>query len=492
MKTVVIIGGGLAGLSSAISLAHKGFQVKLFEKNAHFGGKMRRYQLGTATFDFGPNTITMPEVFERVIRESGADPKDYFTFKRLNTHTRNYFTDGTHLDMTADQNVMKKNLASFGIPSELYDQYLRDISTLYALSKEHFFPRTFASWKDYLSPSLTKALLKVHPFTSLDTFHRKYFTNEKVVQMFNRYATYIGSSPYLSPATFSMIAYLELIQGVYYVEGGNPSIAEGFVRRAEELGVELYSNTEIVQIQVSNKKATGVELADGSQVSCDQLIMNGDLLQVYPELVAEIDRPSFSNKKRDKLEPSISAFVILAALNKRLPSLIHHQVYFSEKYDREFEDLFEKRMYSDEPTIYICNSSYTDHSASPDGDNLFILVNAPALQDYETPIDVEKYKQHIYHVLETVYDLDLAPHITHDQVISPEQIQGDYYAYKGALYGVSANSKKDAFLRPANRAKDIHNLYFVGGSTHPGGGSPMVVLSGLNVANLIHKRQAEE
>ncbi|WYP28121.1 phytoene desaturase family protein [Alkalihalobacillus sp. FSL W8-0930] len=487
MKTVVIIGGGLAGLSSAISLAHKGFQVKLFEKNAHFGGKMRRYQLGTASFDFGPNTITMPEVFNRVIRESGAEPKDYFTFKRLDTHTRNYFTDGTYLDMTADQDVMKQNLASFSIPRESYDRYLKDISTLYALSKEHFFPRTFASWKDYLSPSLTKALLQVHPFTSLDTFHRRYFTNEKVVQMFNRYATYIGSSPYLSPATFSMIAYLELIQGVYYVKGGNPGIAEGFVTRAKELGVELYTNTEVVRIQVSNKKATGVELANGSHVSCDQLIMNGDLLQVYPELVAEKDRPSFSNQKRDKLEPSISAFVILAALNKRLPSLIHHQVYFSEDYQQEFKDLFEKRMYSDQPTIYICNSSYTDHSASPDGDNLFILVNAPALQSHGTARDVEEYKQHIYHVLKTVYGLDLAPHIAQDQVISPKHIQGDYNAYKGALYGVSANTKKNAFLRPANRAKDVINLYFVGGSTHPGGGSPMVVLSGLNVADLINE-----
>ncbi|MFK3937818.1 phytoene desaturase family protein [Alkalihalobacillus sp. NPDC078783] len=490
MKTVVIIGGGLAGLSSAISLAKKGFQVKLFEKNAHFGGKMRRYQLGTASFDFGPNTITMPEVFDRVIRESGADPKDYFTFKRLDTHTRNYFTDGTHLDMTADQEWMKQNLASFGIPAQSYDRYLRDISRLYTLSKEYFFPRTFASWKDYLSPSLSRALLKVHPFTTLDTFHRRYFTNDKVVQMFNRYATYIGSSPYLSPATFSMIAYLELIQGIYYVEGGNPRIAEGFVKRAEELGVELYSNKEVIRIQVSNKKATGVELADGSHVSCDQLIMNGDLLQVYPELVAEKDRPSFSNQKRDQLEPSISAFVILVALNKRLPSLIHHQVYFSEEYLSEFEDLFDTQTLSEHPTIYICNSSYTDRNASPDGDNLFILVNAPAIKDQGTPIDYKAYKQHIYHVLKSTYNLDLVPHISHEQVISPEQIQSDYYAYKGALYGVSANTKKNAFLRPANRAKDVRNLYFVGGSTHPGGGSPMVVLSGLNVASLIHKEQA--
>lgn len=488
MKSVVIIGGGLAGLSSAISLAHKGFQVKLFEKNAHFGGKMRRYQLGTATFDIGPNTITMPEVFERVIRESGADPENYFKFKRLDTHTRNFFTDGSHLDLTANQEEMKENLTSFGIEPEMYDRYLQEITNLYKMSKEFFFPRTFASWKDYLSPSLSKALVKVHPFTTLDSFHRRYFKNEKVAQMFNRYATYIGSSPYLTPATFSMIAYLELIQGVYYVEGGNPSIAEGFVKRAKELGVELYANTEVVRIHVSNKKASAIELADGSIVTCDQLIMNGDLLKVYPDLVNEEDRPSFSDKKRDKLEPSISAFVMLVALNKRLPNLIHHQVYFSSNYQKEFQDLFVRQAYSEEPTIYICNSSNTDQTVSPNGDNLFILVNAPAVGEISNSLDQETYKNHIYHVLKTNYGLDLVPHITHEKVITPEHIQEDYYAYKGALYGISANTKKNAFLRPANRAKDIINLYFVGGSTHPGGGSPMVVLSGLNVATLIHTK----
>ena len=484
MKTIVIIGGGLAGLSSAISLASKGFKVKLFEKNSHMGGKMRRYRLGMASFDFGPNTMTMPEVFNRVISESGAEPRDYFTFKRLDIHTRNHFADGTCLDMTADSEKMKKNLTSFGVTEAAYDRYLKEVNDLYKLSTDYFFPRTFTSWKDYLSPSLSKALFKVYPFTTLDSFHRRFFKHPNVVQMLNRYATYIGSSPYLTPATFSMIAYLELIQGVYYAEGGNPSIAEGFTRRANELGVELYPNMEAVRIQVADQRAEGVEFSDGSFVCCDDVIINGDLLKVFPDLIEEKDRPSFTNLQRDKLEPSISAFVILAALDKRLPELVHHQVYFSSNYQQEFDDLFSKKTYSEHPTIYISNSSYTDPTASPDGDNLFILVNAPALNKHDNQINLEDYKQHIYTLL-TSYGLNLGPHIIEDQIISPDQIHQDYYAYRGALYGVSANTKKNAFLRPANKARDLENIYFVGGSTHPGGGSPMVVLSGLNVAKLL-------
>ncbi|TSB46587.1 phytoene desaturase family protein [Alkalicoccobacillus porphyridii] len=488
MKTIVIIGGGLGGLSSAISLARKGYKVHVLEKNNHFGGKMRRYHIGNASFDFGPNTITMPEIFQKVISQTGANPDHYFTFERIVTHTRNHFSDGTYLDMSSDADEMKQNLAPHSISSSSYEHYLAEITRLYQLSKEHFFPRTFTGWTDYLSPTLTKALLSVHPLQNLDTFHRRYFKDERVVQMLNRYATYIGSSPYQTPATFAMIAYLELVQGVYYVRGGNPTIAEGFVKRATELGVTLHTNKQATRIQVEQKKAVAVECEDGSYYPCDEVILNGDLLQVYPDLVAEEHRPSFLNKKRDQLQPSISAFVILVSLNTRLKDLRHHQVYFSRDYKQEFDDLFKQQQYSMDPTIYICNSSFTEPALSPDGDNLFILVNAPALTEAHTqPKKLESYKQHIYSLLESK-GIPIHAHLIKDQVITPKTIQKDYSAYRGALYGLAANTKRHAFLRPQNKAQDLKNLYFVGGSTHPGGGSPMVVLSGLNVARLISKK----
>lgn len=488
MKTIIIIGGGLGGLSAAISLANKGHKVHLLEKNAHFGGKMRRYQLGQASFDFGPNTITMPEVFNRVISDTGVLPEEYFEFQSLDKHTRNYFSDGSYLDVTTDKGLMKQQLLRFSVSNKQYESYLAEITRLYQLSTEQFFPRTFSSWADYLSPSLTKALLSVHPLQTLDSFHRRFFKDDRVVQMFNRYATYIGSSPYDTPATFAMIAYLELVQGVYYVNGGNPTIAEGFVKRAKELGVELHLGTEATQVSIQNKKAVAVECKDGSRYSCDEVIVNGDLLQVFPDLVEEKYRPSFSNKKIAKFEPSISAFVILVSLNTRLDSLKHHQVYFSQDYQKEFADLFKHKQYSQDPTIYICNSSYTDPLVSPEGDNLFILVNAPALTNESTSDDeLQKYKQHIYSLLEAK-GLPILSHIIKDQVITPKNIQHDYSAFRGALYGLAANSKRNAFLRPQNKAQDLDNLYFVGGSTHPGGGSPMVVLSGLNVADLIQQK----
>ncbi|MDV2884156.1 phytoene desaturase family protein [Alkalihalophilus pseudofirmus] len=484
-KVVGIVGGGLGGLASAVLLAYHGFEVHLVEKNQHLGGKMMRHQLGRAQFDFGPNTITMPDVFKSIFKETGVNPDDYLEFIQLKTHTRNHFTNGTTLDLSTDVSEVSSQLTSFEPDARsCYSNYLTEIKRLYGLSERYFFHRTFTSWTDYLSPELARALTQVRPHQTLDSFHRKYFTNEQVIQMFNRYATYIGSSPYVAPATFAMIAYLELIEGVYYVKGGNPVIAEALTRRAVELGVNIKTDTEVNHLEVKDSRVTAMALSTDEMIDVDEVIMNGDLLSVYPSLVKEKYRPSFKDRKRDSYEPSISALVLLVSLNKRLDSLIHHQVYFSESYEKEFNELFTKKQLPRDPTVYICNSSYTDPAVSPDGDNLFILVNAPAITNEKDPLDLETYKEVIYDKLEA-FGVEIRPYILEEKIIEPNWIASTFNAYRGALYGPASNKRKDAYLRPANKAKDLSNLYFVGGSTHPGGGSPMVTLSGKNIAKVL-------
>ena len=483
-KKIGIIGAGLGGLTSAILLANAGFNVHLYEKNTHLGGKMMRYQLGDAHFDFGPNTITMPHVFQDVISQTGANPDDYFQFIKLDVHTRNIFSDGSSFDMSTDLNKMKDQLSKLDPhAAETFSLYIQEITRLYQLSEAHFFHKTFSNWKDYLSPKLASALMKVRPLESLDHFHKRFFKHKHHVQMLNRYATYIGSSPYVAPATFAMIAYLELIEGVYYVKGGNPTIAEGLAKRAIELGVKIHRNVEVKKLHVQRRSIKRIELANGEQEDTDLIVMNGDLLQVFPDLVDERHRPSLNDAEIRSIEPSISALVVLVSLNKRMKQLIHHQVYFSQSYEDEFEALFSQRIYAMDQPFSIRNSSFTEPSVSPKGDNLFILVNAPAL----TPgfsFDQDAYKQLIFEKLADK-GLDIRPYIIAEKVISPNDISTQFYAYRGALYGPSSNQKRHAFLRPANKAKDLSNLFFVGGSTHPGGGSPMVTLSGINVSKRI-------
>ena len=367
-----------------------------------------------------------------------------------------------------------------------YKEYLAEIERLYHLSKTTFFPRMFTSWGDYLSPSLFNAVRQVRPLEKMNHFHERFFKHPLLLKAFNRYSTYIGSSPYLSPATFSMIAYLEMVQGVYYVRGGNTKLAEGLEQAAKQLGVHFHFNTQVKKIHIENKKATKVETKEGIVLPVDDVIINGDLLETYPSIVDESHRPSMNNKKIERSSPSISAFVIMAGLSTRLPGLYHHQVYFSQNYTNEFETLF-RGEWPEDPTIYISNSSYTDPTVSPDGDNLFILVNAPPISEKGATISMEEYKTKIYNKLEA-HGLPIRKHLEEEKVIGPAEIKKRFHAFKGALYGISSNSLKNSFLRPSNQSKDISNLYFAGGSTHPGGGSPMVVISGKNVADRIIKR----
>lgn len=490
MKKIAIIGAGLGGLTAAISLASKGYQIDLFEKNNHCGGKLMLYELGTHKFDFGPNTITMPHIFKQVFEIAGEKADDYIQFIKLPIHTRNIFNSGTQFDFTNDSLYMKeqlKQLDHFGSTS--FDAFIKEVTRLYYLSEKHFFYKTFKKPTDYLDPKLGMALMQVRPNESLHHFFSRYFKKKEVIEAFSRYATYIGSSPYASPATFSLIAYLELVQGVYYIKGGNVRLAQAYEQLAKKLNVNIHLNTKVTNIHIENKKVKHIEFENRENYLPDEVIMNADLLKAYPELVDEKYRPHFTTRKRDRYLPSISAFVIMAGLNVRNEQLLHHNVYFSNDYQQEFDDLFTHHKYSDNPTIYISNSSYTDKTQSPDGDNLFILVNAPPLQkDDELGIDPGKYKNRIYQLLENK-GLSIQNHLVHEKIITPKEISEKFGAYRGALYGLSSNRKLDAFLRPSNFSKDISNLSFVGGSTHPGGGSPMVVISGLNVATVLSKRK---
>lgn len=473
MKHVVIIGAGLGGLSASVTLASRGYDVTVIEKNEHVGGKLMPIITDGHRFDFGPNTITMPDVFRSVIRNSGANPDDYFELIKLNHHTVNHYSDGSTFTFHAEREQMEaevRRLTGDQAKQNHLTAYLDEAEKLFHIANERFFTRMDSK----IDPGLWADMLKVHPLQSLHALHKKYFKDSRIIQALDRYATYIGSSPYVTPGTFALISHLELNDGVYFAKGGNWNIAKGFAKRASELGVKFRLGHEVTKIEVLNGKAHSVIVDDEEVISCDGVLLNGELFTQYPRLVDAKSRPSFPIPTRDTVEPSISAFVILVGLSKRL-NLAHHNVYFSDDYEGEFRAIFNEERYPDEPTIYISNSSATDTSMGEAGDNLFILVNAPA---HLTEIDADTYEHLIRRRLRE-FGVDW----TEDEVlyhhrVTPNDLTRDFYAYYGALYGTSANSKKGAFFRPAARSEDVSNIWFAGGSTHPGGGSPMVTLSG--------------
>ncbi|SER45242.1 phytoene desaturase family protein [Salisediminibacterium halotolerans] len=479
IKKVVIIGAGLGGLAAAIRLQSQGIETTVLEKRPKAGGKLHERKLGTHSFDFGPNTITMPHVFKSVLSEAGLNPDRYFTMIKLTQHTQNQFSDGSTLMMSSDPDEMTENLRLIDEQSaQRYPAYLKEVQSLYRLADKHFFHRTFSSWRDYLNPPLGFAMMRARPFESLDRFHRKYFKDERIIRAFNRYATYIGSSPFHAPATFGLIGHLEMNDGVYYTLGGNRKIAEGFYQAAIDLGATVYTDTEAEKIETQNQTATHVVTSSGASYPADAVLLNGDLITQVPRLLKDLHDPS----KKKLPEPSVSAFVTMAALNRRL-DLHHHHVFFSDRSKEEFADIFERGKYGKDPTIYICTSSKTETDRSPDGDNLFILVNAPPLsEDGKSALEADKVEERLFNKLEEK-GLPIRQNLIESQTVDPKTIAASFHAYRGALYGGASNKRKDTFLRPFNRSQEVGNLFFAGGSTHPGGGSPMVVISGLNAAD---------
>ncbi|WP_166805748.1 NAD(P)/FAD-dependent oxidoreductase [Jeotgalibacillus sp. R-1-5s-1] len=483
----VIVGAGLGGLAAGVRLQNAGYDVTIVEKNDHVGGKMMPVKIGDYSFDFGPNTITMPWVFESVLDPTEFDLSDYLNFIKLERHTLNVFPDGSQLLQSVHPDEMINQFKKLDPPAaQKYWDYLKEVSRLYKQSENGFFNRTFSSWRDYLSPGLTSAFLSVRPFEKLDHFHRRYFSNPDVLKVFNRYATYIGSSPFKSPATFGMIGHLEMSTGVFTVKGGNPKIAEAYADVFRKTGGTILLNTEAEEILMNGNKAGSVKLHSGHLLKADEVIINGDFVTATKKLIPQKYRRSLPDSTLDGYEPSISAFVILAGLKERNESIHHHHVFFPEDYEKEFHDIFKENKLPEDPTIYISHSAATDSDVSK-GSNLFILVNAPATK-VKNP---EQYKNKIYDMLERK-GVPIREQLEVEKIFTPDDLADKFYAYKGSIYGISSHSMKDSFLRPRNKSRDIENLYYTGGTTHPGGGSPMVVLSGINVSNMILKKNVKK
>jgi phytoene desaturase len=317
--------------------------------------------------------------------------------------------------------------------------------------------------------------------------------DRRLVQLFERYATYNGSSPFRAPATLSMIPYIELAGGGWYIQGGLYRLAESLLAVAQELGVEFRPNCEVGRILFEgsgrNARAAGVKLASGEEVRAGRVVVNADPMYAYPELVPLPLQDKRLMRQMERLEPSCSGFVLLLGVRGVYPRLAHHNIFFGGNYREEFDYIFGGSLPAPDPTIYVACTSKSDPSQAPAGFlNLFVLVNAPALPaDGSTLWDMWKgpYRDAILDKLEAVGLAGLRERIVFEQVITPHDFKEKYNAWRGSIYGLSSNSRATAFLRPPNRAPGVSGLYFVGGSVHPGGGIPLVLLSARLVAGIV-------
>jgi phytoene desaturase len=476
---VIVIGGGLGGLTTAALIASSGIQVTLIEKNSTLGGKLQDISLGNYRFDFGPSTITMPWIFERIFEKCGKPLDPSLSFVKLNINTRNHFSDGSIIDLSADPERMNEQLQYFSAKDRSgFQHFLQETGRIQQIAEEHFFRRPFSHWDHYLSPALAKAFLSVRPFESMDSFHRQFFQDSRLVTMMNRYATYVGSDPLLTPATLSMIAYVELIRGVYYIPGGNYRLVEAFHRLAVDMGVEIITNSKVAKILTSNRRVTGVELDSGDRLDADAVVSNVDVIATSTMLGREL-------RQQDR-KLSISGFLTLAGVNRRYPQLEHHNLFFPENYKMEFTDLFERRIWPNDPTVYVCFSGKSESERAAHGSNLYVLTNVPPLDDadlsepHRLTERSEMYREKILgKLLEQKFGLSgLRDALETAESFTPLDIMKNTGSVRGALYGNVSHGMRATFFRHSVKDRALRGMYYTGGTVHPGGGTPMVVMSG--------------
>ncbi|MCY7374387.1 MAG: phytoene desaturase [Pyrinomonadaceae bacterium] len=486
MKKVIVIGAGLGGLSAAIRLAKSGFDVTVSEKNETVGGKVNSVEADGYKFDTGASLLTMRHVFEDLFNFCGKRLEDYLEIVALDPICRYFWTDRTVFDASSNIEKTEREIERIAPPDVgNFARYLADSQRKYEIAEKTFLAHSLNDLPKLLRPKYLKDLLAISSLKTLDKHNAGYFQSEKLRQLFNRFATYNGSSPYETPATFALVPFVEFGLGAWYVRGGIYEIPQALAKLADESGVKIRLNCAVEKIIVENEKAVGVLLENGETLRSDFVVANSDAIETYRNLLDE----KFFSKKLERREPSCSGFVLLLGVKKKFPQLAHHNIFFSDDYKAEFDALFKDLRPAMNPTIYICATSRTDETQSPDGcENLFVLVNAPYTSEKtDWQIEAKNYRDLIIKKLENFGLEDLEKSIEFERIITPADFEKKYRTNRGSIYGVSSNGIFSAFWRVPNRAKNVKNLYFVGGATHPGGGMPLVLLSGKMACELISR-----
>ena len=488
-KPVVVIGAGIGGLSAAIRLAAAGHQVVVLEQNAAVGGKMSEIREAGFRWDTGPSVITMRHVLEDLFASAGCRLQDYLTLEALEPITRYFYPDGTVFDCSRELPKMIDQIRAWDERDvEGYLNYLAYAARLHRITGSVFIydqPPTLASFAQ-VAP---RDMLSVDAWRTMQGAIEGFVHSPQLRQLLGRFGTYVGASPYRAPATLNVIAHVELNEGVWYPRGGIYAIARALERLAGEMGVDIRTQCGVKQIVVENGEARGVILQDGSRIEADTVLANVDVATVYEKLIS-----AGVSRRLPKLtaqESSCSGFILMLGVEGQHSQLAHHNIFFSLDYRREFTQIFEDGVPPDDPTVYVSITSKTDAIDAPDGcENWFVLVNAPALgEHFDWATQATVYRERVLDVLAR-HGVDIRDKIRVERMLTPVDLQRLTGARRGALYGWSSNNMFAAFRRPHNRAGDIRGLYFAGGTTHPGGGVPMVMLSGKVAANMIIRERS--
>ncbi len=488
-KSAIIIGSGVAGLAIATRLAIQGFAVKLFEKNAWPGGKLSMFTKDGYRFDAGPSLFTQPVNIKELFEAAGEPIDDFFSYRTVEIACHYFFENGKIFKAYAEPEKFASEMErSIGEPAGNTANYLADAKNLYDHVGTIFLNHSLhkkTTWLHKRALTALRYVKRAYLFSSLQQYNRRKFKTAEAVQVFNRFATYNGSNPYKAPAMLSLIPHLEINEGVFYPRGGMVSITNALYNLAKKKGVQFYFNAQVDSIVHADNTAIGI-VTGNKNIHADLVVSNGDIYFTYKHLL----RQPATAKKVLKQERSSSALIFYWGIGKSFDSLGLHNIFFSNDYKQEFDHIFNRKTLGDDPTVYINITSKEDPDDAPVGkENWFVMINVPANSGQDWDKIKERARQYIVTKLSRLLQTDIASLIESETIMDPGIIEERTGSFMGSLYGTSSNNRMAAFLRSANFTSEIKNLYFCGGSVHPGGGIPLCLKSAAITAAIIQKDQ---
>lgn len=486
MKKVIVIGAGFAGLSAATSLANKGFEVTILEKNSVPGGRARVFREKGFTFDMGPSWYWMPDVFETYFGKFGKKPSDYYQLVRLDPSYAVIFDATSAVDIPAGIDKLKQLFEQIEPGSgQRLEAFLEQAAYKYDVGMNKFVWKPSRSIWEFVSLKLLYDLGRMDVLQTFAGHIRKYFSDPKLLQLMEFPILFLGATPENTPAMYSLMNYAEISMGTWYPMGGMYEIVKGMVALAEEKGVKLLLNQNVTRIDVVGGVAKQV-VTDSATFEADVVVAGADYHHVDTKLLGQYR--NYSDSYWDKRTLAPSSLLYYLGINKRVPKLQHHNLFFDEDFKQHAHEIYTQPQWPSKPLFYVSAPSKTDPSVAPEGcENLFLLIPvAPDLKDDSEEIR-ERYFNVVMERLETYVGEDIRPYIVYKRTYAHRDFMSDYNAFKGNAYGLANTLFQTAFLKPTLKNKKVANLFYTGQLTVPGPGVPPSLISGLVVADEVEK-----
>lgn len=496
MAKISVVGAGIGGMSAAARLAKQGHQVTVFENSDQSGGKCRTEWFGDYAFDTGPSLLTLPAVFRDLFLKTGKRIEHVLDISPVDPAFNYNFADGSNVTFPnlSNPKTYQEIEKSFGISaSQSWRQIIERSEKMWEASRDSFIESELTSiWPLLLRKNLINQINQISPFTSLRSLSEKLNLDPHLKMIIDRYATYTGSDPRSAPAVLLTIAFVESTFGAWHIKGGIGQLSVALEQRCRDLGVDFKFKSLVTKILVERNKVEGVVLSEGKIIKSDLVVSNSDAEYTFNSLIgSEVSSARGERRKLKSATKSLAGFSLLLGLDNSKSKPVdvdHHNVYFPENYDLEFDQIFTQKVPVTDPTIYLCAPKDSSMVKGADKEAWFVLVNAPRHEPesgWDWKDGGQEYAQKIISKMDDL-GLNVTNRLDFMEYRTPADLENYAMAPGGSIYGTSSNSPVSAFLRARNRSK-VKGLFCVGGSAHPGGGLPLVGISAEIVAKAIGK-----